>query len=217
MNASKTLFDTVADDYDAWFDSPRGRAVFTAEKRCLERLIPQKRDQWLEVGVGSGRFASALGVPYGVDPSNQMLKKAEERDIDTRLGTAEDLPYGNNSMRGVLMVTTACFLSELEQALREIARVLISNGTLLIGTIPAESPWGEQYRRKAESGHRIYSRATFHTCNNILETTIKAGFTLQRASSTLLSPPDQPEIDDTILDGIRSDCGFVAMLFRVVE
>jgi hypothetical protein len=31
-------FDTVADIYDQWYDSPSGKAVFNAEKLCLKRL-----------------------------------------------------------------------------------------------------------------------------------------------------------------------------------
>jgi len=33
----------------------------------------------LEVGVGSGRFAQALGVSYGLDPSMELLKLARQR------------------------------------------------------------------------------------------------------------------------------------------
>jgi len=60
--------DELADRYDAWFDSERGRAVFPAEVECLRRVLPFDLSGWVEVGVGAGRFAEALGIPASVAP-----------------------------------------------------------------------------------------------------------------------------------------------------
>jgi ubiquinone/menaquinone biosynthesis C-methylase UbiE len=43
------------------------------------------------------------------------------------------------------MVTTICFLDNIEKAFNEIYRVLKSNGSVIIGFIDAESPLGKFY------------------------------------------------------------------------
>ena len=63
-------FDKLAQRYDRWFDSTRGRAIFEAEVVCLRELIPDRAGRWLEIGVGTGRFVEALGI--AVDGGNPM-------------------------------------------------------------------------------------------------------------------------------------------------
>ena len=75
------VFDRIAESYDRWYDTSEGQAIFNAELKCLRSLCEHLRGRWLEVGVGTGRFASILGVTRGIDPSIPMLKIAAERGI----------------------------------------------------------------------------------------------------------------------------------------
>ena len=102
--ALASTFDLVADSYDAWYDSPEGSAVFRAELACLRMLVPECQGRWLAVGVGSGRFASELGVAEGLDPSQRMLDIAAGRGVNTTQGYAEELPFPDASFDGVLQV-----------------------------------------------------------------------------------------------------------------
>jgi len=54
-------FDAVADRYDRWYESTEGAVIFREESACLRAICPQCRGRWLEVGVGTGRFASEMG------------------------------------------------------------------------------------------------------------------------------------------------------------
>ena len=74
---------------------------------------------WLEVGLGTGRFAEALGVAEGVDPSAAMLEIAVRRGIHTRCGYGEDLPYPEATFNGILIVATLCFLCDPVKTLKE--------------------------------------------------------------------------------------------------
>lgn len=76
------VFDALAGTYDDWYDMPEGRAIFGAERDCLLSLCRGPFSSWLEVGVGSGRFAHALGITTGVDPSPKMLGIAAGRGIN---------------------------------------------------------------------------------------------------------------------------------------
>lgn len=208
-------FDRLADRYDAWFEAPYGRTIFLAEVGCLRPLIEGTRGHWLEVGVGSGRFAEALGITEGVDPSGPMLERAVSRGIRGTLGRGEELPYSDSRFCGVLLVVTLCFLDDPKRTLRECARVLRSDGYLVVGLVPADSPWGQFYARKARDGHSFYSAARFYTCHQVIAVAARAGFTVDRAGSTLFTPPEVvPEWPAVSREGRVPGAGFVAVRFR---
>ena len=209
------VFDRLPDRYDAWFDSPEGNTIFAAEVACLCKLLPRDLGGWVEVGVGTGRFASALGISEGVDPSLPMLEKAARLGITTREAAAENLPYPTDSLHGVLLVVTLCFLENPEKAMRECARVLKTGGRLLVGIVPGGSAWGEFYRRKGEEGHPFYSVARFYTCRGTRQLAASAGFEFVRAASTLPMGPGEKLEDIPILEGAGDRYGFVAMLFSI--
>ena len=155
-------FDNIAEEYDHWYDTVEGAAIFAAEFACLRMVVPQMRGSWLEIGSGTGRFGCALGVAEGIDPSHSMLEIAAARGIQTKVGTAEKLPYPADCFDGALMVTVLCFVENMPGAFDECSRVIRPGGTLLIGHIPADGPWGQDYIGKAAAGHPVYSRAHFH-------------------------------------------------------
>ena len=72
------LFDENWEVYDNWFDEHP--AVFRSEIRAIKKVMPA-RGRGLEIGVGTGRFASLLSAEFGLDPSLNMLKTARERKV----------------------------------------------------------------------------------------------------------------------------------------
>lgn len=62
-------FDAYAARYDAWYDSHVGRAIFATEVAYLRPFLRRHPGPGLEIGVGTGRFAQALGVEHGIDPA----------------------------------------------------------------------------------------------------------------------------------------------------
>jgi SAM-dependent methyltransferase len=207
-----TVFDRLANRYDQWFDSEDGRPIFDAEIACLKDLMPADLGDWLEVGVGTGRFAQELGVKEGVDPSGPMLEFARQRGLRTTTGWGENLPYPDGSFDGVLLVVTLCFLSDPVKALGECARVLKEDGYLVVGLVPADSPWARLYRRKGRTGHPFYSVAKFYDCDQVIRMADAAGFTLQCAVSCLFSRPGEP-LDVSRRQAIVAGAGFVGMGF----
>lgn len=213
VSTSHSPFDSAAAEYDAWFDSDDGRIIFAQEVACLRELIGPTTGRWLEIGVGTGRFAVALGVGEGIDPAASMRALAEQHGVRTTKGVGECLPYPAQSFDGVLITTTLCFLNDPAQAIHECRRVLKDTGRLVVGVIPADSPWGRLYARKAAEGHRIYSAATFHTPDDVISMAADGGFDLQGASSCLLTPPDALNETQQPQAGIVPEAGFVAMAF----
>ena len=213
MNLGHNPFDTASADYDAWFDSANGRILFEREVDCLRKVMLPRAGRWLEVGVGTGRFAAALGVAEGVDPSDAMRALAERRGVQALDGAGECLPYANQSFDGMLMTTTLCFLADPEKSFKECHRVVKDAGRLVVGLIPADSAWGRRYARKAVEGHSIYSAATFHTPEEVIGLATGAGFALREAWSCLLTPPEFLGGTEQPAKGTAPEAGFVAMAF----
>ena len=208
------VFDPIAESYDRWYDSYEGQSIFAAEVKCLRSLCAHLKGRWLEVGVGTGRFASILCVTRGIDPSVPMLKIAAGRGIMPYAGLAEDLPFQEDSFDGVLLALTFCFLTDSGLALKECGRVLRPRGSLLLGVVPAHSPWGRMYERKKAEGHHVYAFARFFNIPEIVALIQNTGFTFRGAASTLFwNPKEPPEKEPCVETGISSGAGFVGLLF----
>jgi len=211
-------FDKLTDRYDAWYDSDEGSQIFAIEVACVRQLLDERRGRWLEVGVGTGRFAKALGVVDGLDTSLPMLGLAVARGIRGGVGRGESLPYLDSRFDGVLLIVTICFLDGPAGALSECARVLRKDGSLIVGIVPADSPWGKFYRRKGEQGHPFYAIANFYSCEEVIAMAERDGFVLDNAMSCLFSGPGEPvEQSETSRTGVVAEAGFVALRFSLRE
>ena len=210
-----SVFESTAETYDNWYKTPEGSAIFREEVQCLRNLCDSYDGRWLEVGIGTGRFATALGIPIGIDLSFHMVFKAVSRGVRGQVGRAEQLPFRTGSFEGLLIALTLCFLEDPEAAFLESARVLRDKGKLLLGTIPADSPWGRAYITKAAEGHSAYSHAHFRTITETLRLAERANFNLKSCCSALLWEPGshRPEIPKTYA-GLIPDAGFVGLLFE---
>jgi len=213
-----SVFEQLPAQYDAWFDSPRGKALFAVECACLRLALGKAAPPhpWLEVGVGTGRFAAALGIEQGIDEAAAPLEWAAKRGVCVRQGRAEQLPYSDREFGALFMIMTLCFLKIPLQALFECARVLRPEGNLLIGLVPYDSDWGKAYMEKASQGNPFYASATFHTAAEVEALAARAGFFLSGSASCLLEPPDAdvimyPEPFKEIIPG----AGFVALKFSL--
>jgi SAM-dependent methyltransferase len=207
------LFDPVADAYDRWYDTPSGGAVLGAEVACLRSLCPEGFGNWLEVGVGTGRFASALGIADGVDPSPAMRAFAARRGVRVHAGSGEELPFPAATFDGALLALTLCFVDDPARVLAECRRVLRPGGRLLVGIVPSDSPWGRAYAAKAAAGHALYAHARFRTAPETSALAEGAGLVFRRAASALFwEPGGVPETPARVLPGIVPEAGFVGLL-----
>lgn len=105
------------------------------------------------MGVGSGRFAAALGIKTGIDPSVQLSHFAKLRGIDVFEGVAESLPFQEQQFDFVLFNTALCYVDLPLVALLEAKRVLKPNGKIIIGMIDKHSMLGQQYEATNKTTH----------------------------------------------------------------
>jgi SAM-dependent methyltransferase len=173
MIPSRRVFEDHAGDYDHWFDEHG--AAYRAQVRMLQDAVP-RTGRGLEVGVGSGRFAVPLGIGYGIDPSRNLLKRAKSRGIEVVTGEGEHLPYRAGSFDYVLMMTVICFLDDPEAALREVGRVLVPCGVLVVGFIERGGEIEKHYRNEEIKG-RFLQYARYWSADEVTRLFGDAGFT----------------------------------------
>lgn len=206
------IFDEQPGEYDAWYDTPKGRAVLAEELDAVRPLLKELPHPWLEVGVGTGRFAAALGVEVGIDPARRALRLAAERGVKVAAAYGEALPFASASFGAVLFALTLCFVANPLAVLGEARRVLRPAGGVIVGFVPAESPWGRRYRAQAAAGHPYYRDARFLTREELEALLAAAGLRPVRTRAALCSSPEAPPAPETAREGDDESAGFVALL-----
>ncbi len=171
-NENISVFDEQAEEYDSWFT--RHSDLFAMEKSTIEKCIPEDQ-KGIEIGVGTGRFAEALGIKFGVEPSEKMSKIAEKRGVKVFRGFAENLPIEDNSFDFAIMVTTVCFLKDIPKAFSEVNRILKPNGEFIVAIIEKKSELGKKYTEQ-KSTNVFYQNAHFHSTEEITNYLIDTGF-----------------------------------------
>ena len=122
---------SAATDYDAWYDSPRGRWIGATEYRLLSKeLALPSEGRILDVGCGTGWFTRQLSalpgqLVTGIDLNAEWLAFARNRDARSTYlqANALALPFADNSFDHVLSVAALCFTTDWHKAVSEIVRV----------------------------------------------------------------------------------------------
>ena len=118
-----------------------------------KKIVPEASGTILEIGIGSG-----LNIPYykkskinkviGLEPSEQLCKMAKKTaddnnfSIDFLVNGAEEIELPSNSIDTILLTYTLCSIPEPYIALKEIMRVMKSDGRILFcehGIAPDEA------------------------------------------------------------------------------
>ena len=181
------LDEARARAYDAWYD--RHEAAYETEVAALREALPGG-GRGVEVGAGTGRFGTRLGIGLSIEPDPNMAKIARARGAQVVLGVGEALPIKSASLDSVLMVTSLCFTSEPEAAIREAARVLRAGGTAAIGDVDPDSFLGREYESKQPTSESL-RRARFHRVAELGMWLDAAGFRDARVRQTLFHLPTE--------------------------
>lgn len=168
----KSAFDEHAPEYDRWFET--NSAAYRSEVLAVEQAIP-KGKKGIEIGVGTGRFAQPFDIKFGVEPSDNMARVAEQRGITVYRAYGEDLPIDDGSFDFALMVTTVCFLSDIPKAFSEVHRILKPQGAFIVAFIDKTGELGRKYESK-KSQSKFYRDAHFHSTEEIVDFLRQSGF-----------------------------------------
>ncbi len=102
-------------------------------------LVQELEGEVLEIGVGSGTnlpYYRRAGHVWAIEPDVEKVATARtvgvraSVPVEVREGTAEALPFADDTFDHVVSSLVFCSVTEPKQALTEIARVLRPGGTL---------------------------------------------------------------------------------------
>jgi ubiquinone/menaquinone biosynthesis C-methylase UbiE len=200
------VFEKFHKRYDEWFE--RHEWIYRSEIEAVSRLIPHG-GFGLEVGVGTGRFATPFGVAVGLDPSRSMASVAKKKAIEVVRGLGEYLPFGAETFDFVLLVTTICFVEDPRTTLKEARRVLKDHGSVIVGLVDKTSTLGRFYESRKEVSI-FYRAATIYSVNQVTDWLTELSFVDIATYQTLFQPLDRIQRVEPIREGYGQG-GFVAL------
>ncbi|WP_297216319.1 class I SAM-dependent methyltransferase [Thermoplasma sp.] len=112
-------FDENVSKYDSWYD--KHEREYHEQLEFIRERLPSGKG--VEIGVGTGRFASQLGIPVGVDASEKMLSLAASRGIFPIMAYADRLPFISGYFDFSIFIVTICFLDDPVASLKEAGRI----------------------------------------------------------------------------------------------
>lgn len=135
--AETKIYNRVAWRYDL-LEAPMERMFFSKLRR---EMFPGVKGKVLDVGTGTGK-----NLPYyprgieltGIDISPRMLYKARKRadklgiKVDLEVMDVEDLRFPDSNFDFIVVTFVFCSATDPVKGLRELARVLKYDGTILM-------------------------------------------------------------------------------------
>ena len=166
-------------EYDAWYDTPRGRWIGETEFHLLQRqLALQPGETLLDVGCGTGwftrRFAAGNGWHVtGLDNDATRLAYARAhgnpggRNERYCKGDARALRFADASIDCVVSVAALCFVDDWRLALGEMVRV--ARRRVVVGLLNRHSLlWREKGQvEENEGGTGGYQGAHWHSADEV--------------------------------------------------
>ena len=177
-------FERYPFKYEQWFI--KNKYAYKSELLAIKKQLPKSKNG-VEIGVGSGRFAAPLGIKHGVEPSSKMRMLSKKKKIDLIGSIAENLPFKSSIFDFVLMVTTICFVDDVEVTFKEIFKILKPEGIFIIGFIDRNSAIGKLYEQHKKS-NVFYNIADFYSVEKVVSFLSKANFKHFNFSQTIFRP-----------------------------
>ena len=190
-------FEKYISEYEDWFE--KNHFVYISELQAVKMLLPEN-GKGIEIGVGTGRFAAPLEIKFGLEPSTKMQKVAERRGIKVIEGVVENLPFADALFDFTLMVTTICFLDDIDVAFREIHQILKNAGRFIIAFIDRDSPLGRLYEENKKN-NKFYRFATFYSVDEVIAHLKRASFRHFNIVQTIFHPLDKIKGIETVTNG----------------
>jgi ubiquinone/menaquinone biosynthesis C-methylase UbiE len=201
---SNEIFDTVAADYDSWYETGLGHLVDKVERELAERMFKPSGVRVLEVGSGTGQYTVWLARQgyeiTAVDISPEMMKRAQAKmaelglKAEWRLADITKILPELGKFHGIISLTAFEFIPDPGQVLRELYDHLEPGGCLVIGVIAGGSPWGDLYKQIAsQNPESVFKHAAFYTEEQIRNWQVGSRPEIGKA---LFFSPDADSLDE---------------------
>lgn len=120
-----------------WFDSPVGQQLLQTESAILEQILSGLFGyHLLQISVQEGELHESSPIQHKISLG------LAERDKSALLARPTELPLGNDSLDVVVLHHILDFIDSPQEILREISRIILPSGYLIIVGFNPFSLWG---------------------------------------------------------------------------
>ncbi|MDD5396750.1 MAG: class I SAM-dependent methyltransferase [Candidatus Moranbacteria bacterium] len=147
-------------------DMARDREIYPRLSKWIEEAAPKVV---VEIGSGQGICSDKMegydGRYIGIEPSAVLVERAEElyknENRNFIIGNAYELPLPNECCDAGFAVNVWFHLENLDQAAKELARILKPNGKFMIMTVNPDEyeNWLRTYENIQEDGKKVVGKA----------------------------------------------------------
>jgi SAM-dependent methyltransferase len=142
MNSENTKSLTMRQKFSSWFNSPLGRTVFATELEQLQDILPDLFGYHI-LQYGYSAETDYLASSRIVNKTTLFLDDAElNKDLNAVQASAEELPIAADSIDVIVLPHILEYSKDAHKLLREMERVLIGDGHVVIIGINPISLWG---------------------------------------------------------------------------
>lgn len=125
------------------------RGTFYRRYFLYPKLLKYCHGKVLDVGCGTGEFLSLLESGVGVDINGICVKHCLDRGLEAVKMEEDILPFDNESFDTLILDNVLEHISEPNQLIKELIRVLKIGGIIIIGV-----PLQKGYKRDPD--HKIF-------------------------------------------------------------
>ena len=127
-----------------WFDTPLGLSVLEVEKQILNHVLPTRFGYHaLYKGAGSAeQLLESSQIPHKVCLIDKPLENQQDQSISMLCSASTAIPLENNSIDLIVMHHCLDYERNPHGVLREMSRVLIPGGSMVIIGFNPWSLWG---------------------------------------------------------------------------
>jgi SAM-dependent methyltransferase len=142
MSFEKNKTATLREKFSNWFSSPLGKCVFEAEEEQLREILPDLFGYHI-LQYGYSAESNYLSSSRIADKTILFLDDAEiKKGLKAVHTSAEDLPVAADSIDVIVLPHILEYSKDAHKLLREMERVLIGDGRVVIIGINPLSLWG---------------------------------------------------------------------------
>jgi SAM-dependent methyltransferase len=142
MRSEKSKIMTLREKFSSWFHSPLGKRVFDTELEQLEEILPDLFGYHI-LQYGYSAESNYLSASRIANKTILFLDEAEiSKDLNAIRTNAEDLPIAADSIDAIVLPHILEYSRDAHKLLREMERVLIGDGHVVIIGINPLSFWG---------------------------------------------------------------------------
>ena len=175
----------ILEDIRQWFATPLGEHVLSTESAMLEQLLSGL------FGYHLTQFSIQDRSLFSSSPIRHKIRVGlDDSRVDSVVTSPAQLPFANDSIDVILLHHLLDFIESPQEVLREIARVTLPLGHLVIVGFNPLSMWGF-WHQFARFGKRAPWSGQFIRPGRLMDWLNLLNFKIDRAQYAIYRPPSQ--------------------------